>query len=105
MDFGAPGVTQQVRQGVRVKSWISMDKHAGFGRADPRGGLFFPVIYPGSLQRQPEAPWKAAGPEAWQENPARSSKQESFDIPGVRNGEQGEALAQLPLSLVHPPLV
>lgn len=72
MDFVAPGVTQQVSQGVRVKSWTSMDKHAGFGRADPRGGVFFPVIYPGSLQRQPasgEAPWKAAGPGAWQENP------------------------------------
>lgn len=75
-----------------------MDKHSGFGRADPRGGVFFPVIYPGSLQRQPafgEAPWKAARPEAWQENPPPSPKQESFDIPGVRNGGQGEGLAQL----------
>lgn len=53
MDFVAPGVTEQVSRGVRVKSWTPMDKHAGFGRADPRGGVFFPLIYPGSLQRQP----------------------------------------------------
>lgn len=101
MDFGAPGGTQQVSRGVRVKSWIPTDKHAGFGSAAPRGEAFFQAIYPGSLQRinLGEAPWKAAGPKAWQENPP-NRKALIFLALGMASEER---LLHNSLVLPHPP--